>query len=93
MADPHAPRRVRSKLRTFRRVVLRGLTILLPPILTIVILVWVVNTIDAYVLQPLTVVARDVLVWEITDVQDDPPGASADQRDVRIGRSAVFPAG
>ncbi len=91
MADPHAPRRVRSKTRSFRRGVLRGLTFLLPPILTVVILLWVVNTIDAYVLQPLTVVARDAVVWKIADVRAEPPGAAADRQFARLESGEYIP--
>ena len=65
---------------------LRGLTFLLPPILTIVILVWVINTVDAYVLQPLTVAARDAVVWGISDVRAEPPAAPR-------RRSSIFATG
>jgi uncharacterized membrane protein len=73
MPDPHAPRRVRPKSRTFRGVVLRGLTLILPPVLTVVVLVWVVNTVAFYVLEPVTLATREVLVWSISDVRVDPP--------------------
>ncbi len=91
MVDPHAPRRVRSKTRTFRRGVLRGLTFLLPPILTIVILVWVINTVDAYVLQPLTVAVRDAVVWGISDVRAQPPRANADRQYSRLENGEYIP--
>jgi uncharacterized membrane protein len=79
MTDPHAPRRVRQKSRTFRGVALRGLTLLLPPILTVVVLVWVISTVEFYVLKPVKLVTREVLVWTIADVRVDPPGAGPNQ--------------
>jgi uncharacterized membrane protein len=73
MPDPHAPRRILRKPRKFRGAVLRGLTLLLPPILTIVILLWVASTIDAYVLTPVKAATRETLVWVMADVRDDLP--------------------
>ena len=55
---------------------LRGLTLLLPPILTIVILVWIVSTIEAYFLKPVTLAAREVVVATIADVRETAPDAA-----------------
>ena len=49
-------------LDPFRRAVLRGLAILLPPLLTIVIFVWVWNTVTLYLLTPMEAGARRLLV-------------------------------
>ena len=49
-------------LDPFRRAVLRGLGVLLPPLLTVVIFVWVGNTVMRYVLTPLEGVTRELLV-------------------------------
>ncbi len=84
MADPHAPRRIRSKQRTFRGVVLRGLTLLLPPILTIVILIWVAGTIESYVLTPIKTGLRETLAWAMADVREDPPGDDPTQKTLEI---------
>src|SRR3982750_4481956 len=72
--DPHAPRRVRKKSK-LRGVMLRGLTLLLPPILTIVILVWIVSTIEAHFLKPVTLAAREIIVTPIADVRETQPDA------------------
>ncbi len=45
----------------FRRAVLRGLAVVLPPLLTIVIFVWVGNTVAVYVLDPVESAARSGL--------------------------------
>jgi uncharacterized membrane protein len=58
----------------FRRAVLRGLAVVLPPLLTIVILVWVWNTVLHYVLEPMEGTARQMMVWYMSgDVLDRVP--------------------
>ena len=59
----------------FRRAVLRGLALLLPPLLTIVIFLWVWNTIREYVLVPVETGSQRVIVWSIQDIHDAPPSA------------------
>jgi len=49
-------------LDPFRRAVLRGLAVLLPPLLTIVIFLWVWNTVTDYILAPMEAGARRVLI-------------------------------
>lgn len=48
-------------LDPFRRAVLRGLAVLLPPLLTVVILVWVANTVATYLLEPFESFARSAI--------------------------------
>ncbi len=48
----------RRPLDPFRRAVIRGLGVLLPPLLTIVIFVWVGNTVANYMLSPMEGLAR-----------------------------------
>jgi len=49
-------------LDPFRRAVLRGLAVLLPPLLTIVIFLWVGNTVVNYLLEPMESGARRLLL-------------------------------
>ena len=56
------------KPRSFRRAVLRGMALVLPPVLTVVTLLWVASTVQMYVLRPVTAGAREVLIWCISDV-------------------------
>lgn len=60
-----------SRSRPFRQAVLRGLGILLPPLLTVAIFLWMAGTIQQYALQPVTVGARNVLAlyWAKQDDQ------------------------
>ena len=73
MADPKiqldAPPRRR---RPFRRTVIRGLSVLLPPLLTIVIFVWIGSTINQNVLRPVEDGVRNALVWKLSDVRSLP---------------------
>lgn len=59
----------RRPMDPFRRAVLRGLAVLLPPLLTIVIFLWVGNTVAKYILVPLEDAARTVIVWSIADIR------------------------
>ena len=56
--------------RPFRRAVLRGLAVILPPLLTLAILIWVWNAVQEYVLVPVESGARNVIVWLTEDVQN-----------------------
>ena len=62
-----------------RRAILRGLGIVLPPLLTIVVLIWAWNTIENYVLRPIESGVQHAIVWSIPDktFSELPPGAIA----------------
>ena len=67
MAPPDKKKRGAGPLRPFRRAVVRGIGVILPPLLTIVIFVWVGSTVNSYVMQPVKNVTRQILVWTIDD--------------------------
>jgi len=54
-------------LDPFRRAVVRGLAVLLPPLLTIVIFLWVGNTVVNYLLEPMEAGARQFLLSHFQD--------------------------
>ncbi|MDA9859413.1 DUF502 domain-containing protein [Rubripirellula sp.] len=61
-----------------RRAILRGLGVALPPLLTIVVLIWAWSTIEAYVLRPIEVGIRHAIVWGVSDTYSEvPAGATA----------------
>ena len=62
----------------FRRAVLRGLAVILPPLLTIVIFIWVWNAVQDYVLVPVETGARHIIAWAIADIHDQKPESSTD---------------
>jgi len=50
---------------------LHGLAILLPPLVTVVILLWAWSTINNYLLEPVSASARNTLVWMIKDIRSE----------------------
>ncbi len=67
-----------SRSAGFRRAILRGLGVVLPPLLTIVVLIWAWNSIDSYVLGPIEYRIRQLIVWQIEDTKTGfPEGAIA----------------
>jgi len=66
-SNPIRRTRRQSRLYPFRRAVLGGLGVVLPPLLTVVIFLWIAGTIQQYALEPVTTGARNVLVWYWTD--------------------------
>ena len=66
-----AARSRNSRLRPFRQAVLRGLGVVLPPLLTVVIFLWVAGTIQQYALEPVTIGARNLMAmyWAREDAE------------------------
>ncbi|MGB7348120.1 MAG: DUF502 domain-containing protein [Pirellulaceae bacterium] len=64
------------KPHSFRRAVLRGLGVVLPPLLTIVVLIWAWKTIENYVLKPTEWIIRSGIVWYVEDTHVQPPTGS-----------------
>jgi uncharacterized membrane protein len=58
------------RYRAFRGAVLHGAALLLPPLLTLVIILWVGRTVENSAWQPATQVARDLLVASLADIHD-----------------------
>lgn len=53
----------------FRKAVVRGMAVVFPPLLTVLIFVWVIHTTYRYVLDPVTYVAREVIVLVSSDIK------------------------
>ena len=76
--------------RHFRAAVAQGLAALVPPLLTVLIVIWAVNTTRQYVLEPVAAGVRDALVWATADIRpesDFPAGWAADQTATADGRA------
>ena len=76
--------------RSFRRAVFRGLALILPPILTIVIFLWIFGTVQVYVLKPVTDAAREALVW-LRLGRPRAAGRGRGEADARIRRQDLRP--
>jgi uncharacterized membrane protein len=79
----------------FRQALLRGLGVVFPPLLTILIFLWVINTTQRYVLEPVTTLAREGLLWiwvqpEIIQRKDLPPQVRR-PKEVSSRQAAVMP--
>ena len=69
----------RASLFRFRPSVLRGLALILPPVLTIVILVWIASTIELYLLNPVEDIAQSVWVQVTKDIREVPRDQATEQ--------------
>ena len=56
--------------KPFRAAILRGLGVVLPPLLTIALFIWAWSMINNYILRPVDWLARTVVVASISDIQD-----------------------
>ena len=89
MPKQNRPRNVpidlpRIKRHPFRRAVLRGIGLMLPPLLTLVIFLWVGSTIQRYILQPVTAGASEVVVRLIEDIPTRLPGSAPTPDDPNV---------
>lgn len=57
------------KSSPFRNAVARGMGLVLPPLLTIVIVLWIVGTVYQYVMEPVLSGVQNVLVWTKADIK------------------------
>lgn len=64
-----------SGIQSFRRALLRGLGLVAPPLLTILILIWVLSSVQNYVLTPVEATARYFVSMAIRDVHRTMPDA------------------
>ncbi len=71
MSTTNEPANVRRGLHPFWNAVLRGLGVVVPPLLTIAIVLWLVGTIQQYVLEPVVNGVQDLLVWGLADIRDE----------------------
>ncbi len=62
-----------EKQRPFRRALLRGLAIILPPLLTILIFIWAWTVIVAYVLVPIENIAISAIMLNVKDIHREVP--------------------
>lgn len=72
MPPPLKQRSLRRQSRWYpvRRAILGGLGVVMPPLLTVVIFLWVGGTIKQYALEPVTIGTRNLLAW-YWERQDD----------------------
>jgi uncharacterized membrane protein len=62
---------IRQSFNPFRIATLRGVAVVLPPLLTIIFFVWAWNAIDRAVLRPVESLSRHAVVWTIDKTLTD----------------------
>jgi uncharacterized membrane protein len=70
---PSAPAKTASTIGPFRRALLRGLGVILPPLLTVLVFLWAWGMIDTYILTPSERVVGQLIVWSIRDIKSGMP--------------------
>ena len=90
MKSKQAGTEAKRSAHPFRTAVLRGMGLLAPPLLTIVIFVWIASTVEEYVLQPVSTGTRNALVWYLKDVRKDIEGVKAGQRTVMVDDTPYY---
>jgi uncharacterized membrane protein len=71
----------RKNAQPFRTAVIRGMGVLLPPLLTVVILVWIINTTKLYLLEPVNAGVREAIVWYLSgEIREGLPIADGTRR-------------
>jgi len=73
-----------------RRALFRGLAVILPPLLTVVVFLWAWNMIAVYILNPCQKFAGQVVVWSIRDVKSGVPEGAVVYRDETTHQIAKF---
>lgn len=68
--------------KPFRAAIFRGLGVLVPPLLTVLIFIWIGSTVNQYVLRPLATTSGEALVLLVGDIRTDLPPPRAGQREV-----------
>lgn len=61
----------RESFSPFRIATLRGLAVLLPPLLTLLLFAWAWNTIDHSIIRPAESLSARFIVWRIADIRDN----------------------
>jgi len=75
----------------FRRAVLRGLGVVLPPLLTIVVLIWAWKTVESYVLRPIESGFRQAIVFRVEETYARvPEGAIKEEGKLRLVDGFVY---
>jgi uncharacterized membrane protein len=87
---PSAPAKTASTIGPFRRALLRGLGVVLPPLLTVLVFLWAWGMIDTYILTPSERIAGQLIVWSIRDIKSGVPDGADIYRTEPGGPIAAF---
>lgn len=54
-----------------RSAVLRGLAVILPPLITVLVVIWVFQLVSIYIFEPMRATTREVIIWLIKDIRSE----------------------
>lgn len=77
-------------LHPIRRAMIRGLAVVLPPLLTVLVFLWAWSMIDLYILSPCEHLAARAIVWVIKDVKSGIPEGAVVYRNGTGGSVTAF---
>lgn len=88
---PVPGKQTKHTVHPFRAAVIRGMGVVAPPLLTIVIFLWVGTTINEYVIRWLTNRTRDTIAWGMMDVIETlPEDAKVVDRLAYVGNGVYY---
>lgn len=72
---------------SLQRAIWRGGSIIAPPLVTVLLLIWIASAVEQYILTPLESAGRTALVWTTSDIKEGPPTGAilSDPTDVAKG--------
>jgi uncharacterized membrane protein len=75
-ANEHESERTKKSPNSLRQFIWRGIGLIAPPLVTLLVIIWLFNAVEDYVLRPLEATVRYVAVAISSDVYDEPPPGS-----------------
>lgn len=84
--------RLGQLLYPVRVAMVRGLGVILPPLVTLIVFIWVIQLVTYYVFEPVRLATRSVIIWVIQDIrkEDDFRARSAAQPGASGPETAVL---
>ena len=79
-----------AKPSSLRRAIWRGSSIIAPPLVTLLLLIWLASAVEDYVLHPLEAAGRTLIVWGTAEVLDAPPAGALPIGDAPLTQTFVF---
>jgi len=74
----------------FRRAMFRGLAVVLPPLLTVLVFLWAWGMLETYILTPVEQTAAKLITWTIRDVKSGVPDGADVYRNEPNGPVTAF---
>lgn len=80
----------KSTAASLRRAIWRGSSIIAPPLVTLLLLIWIASAIEQYVLYPLETAGRSIIVWCTADILDSVPTSATPVDDLPLNKTFVY---